>query len=392
MRIVFMNTSLNAKKGVALITTLVMLTILICIVVDILYKTEITSEIAINMRDELKAGRLADSALGYAMVFLKLDMELQNQVSSQISSLLSGSGLGGIKLGDIDPASMHVWDMIPISYPPQIAALLGGGEENVEESKIETEEDDEGFSVEIEDESVKININAFFDEQQQFNAEKKSVTLNMLKNILHLKELDEHFKDDSPHLRDEIAYNTMDWVDSDYESGDPRRGGDENREYYKNNPPYEAKNKKFDSLPELLMVGEMRDEIYKVISPYITVFGDTKINVKGASKEIISSLLSDDIQDKEKKAEEIIAKRADAGITAQNFISNISKALNYSKPEELFMKELVKDQSKYISDKSTKFTVKATGHAGKISRTIIAVCDRGRDMNSEIITFYRRIY
>ena len=46
---------------------------------------------------------------------------------------------------------------------------------------------------------------------------------------------------------------------------------------------YKAKNAKMDSLAEIFMINEWRDNFYEAFSKYITVYGDGKINVKMAA-------------------------------------------------------------------------------------------------------------
>ncbi|MFH1728395.1 MAG: hypothetical protein ABIA04_08255 [Pseudomonadota bacterium] len=410
----------NYKKGVAILMVLIVVMLMTSIIFDLIYSSRVSSRISSNFASDVKAYYLSKAAFNFAKIFLKYDMQAQEQISSQMESMLSGSGLGGIQLGNIDPSSMHLWDVMPMSYPPQVellTSLLGfssseedekDNEEKEPSTQDEDADDDGRYEIEVIDESHKININALKDEKIPAAGEHR-LTIDLLINLFNQESFKELFKDEASNKREVLAYQILDWIDENYESENPRVGGDENAPYYRLSKPYKPKNGPFHSIEELNLIADMEDKYYKAFSPYLTVYGedssgkiDAKINVKVAPKEVIATFFNDSITNKMELAEKVVDLRTSESkenLEASKFLDTVRLKLkeNGSLGEEitscadLFLSALCRDKKNYITNVSSKFQVIAKGLFKESEKKIISVIDRGKSFSDEIRILYWRI-
>jgi general secretion pathway protein K len=88
---------------------------------------------------------------------------------------------------------------------------------------------------------------------------------------------------------DELAYNLLDWMDSDSSFGHPQYGAEDS--YYDDLPrPYAAKDAPYESMDELLLVKGMTPGILEKIRPFVTVYGSGKVNLNTASRDVLAAL------------------------------------------------------------------------------------------------------
>src|SRR5262245_24961463 len=82
--------------------------------------------------------------------------------------------------------------------------------------------------------------------------------------------------------------------------GESQMTGFYSEEYYKNLEfPYSVKNSEFELLDELLLVQGMNEETLKTLFNHITIYGDGKININTAGKDVLMALgLSGTVADK----------------------------------------------------------------------------------------------
>ncbi|MBI3601144.1 MAG: type II secretion system minor pseudopilin GspK [Nitrospinae bacterium] len=103
---------------------------------------------------------------------------------------------------------------------------------------------------------------------------------------------------------DTLSDTLADWIDMDDE---PRRSGAEWLDYYQRLPhPYKPKNDNLDSLEEILMIKGYTPQLYKKLSPFVTVYTDGLVNINTAGREALIAL-SDEMT--ELLAQKIIAYR-----------------------------------------------------------------------------------
>ncbi|MFA6216153.1 MAG: hypothetical protein WDL87_00665 [Candidatus Omnitrophota bacterium] len=102
---------------------------------------------------------------------------------------------------------------------------------------------------------------------------------------------------DEEHAQ-ELAASIIDWRDAD--SALSLSMGSAEDAYYKNlKYPYDAKNADFEVLDELLLVKGMTQALFDRISPFLTVYGNGKININTASRESLLAIgFSEDMAEK----------------------------------------------------------------------------------------------
>lgn len=96
----------------------------------------------------------------------------------------------------------------------------------------------------------------------------------------------------------DLAFCVIDWRDEDSFFGHPQYGAED--EYYQGLArPYTCKDAPFEVLEELLMVKGMDHEIFSRLSPYLTVHGDTPLNINTVPHEVLMAVgLSKEVADK----------------------------------------------------------------------------------------------
>ena len=87
----------------------------------------------------------------------------------------------------------------------------------------------------------------------------------------------------------ELAACIVDWRDSDSELSIPL-GSAEDSYYSGLRYSYEAKDADFQALEELLLVKGMDEELLEKLKPYITIYGNGRVNVNTASRVVLAAL------------------------------------------------------------------------------------------------------
>ena len=217
----------KSETGVALVLTLLITAILVTLIIETNYSTQVDLRIAGNFRNDLQALYLAKSGVNIAISYLKYD--LQNTETDDLT---------------------EDWAK---SYPP---LPVGDGFVNVK----------------IEDENGKIDINKVVKEDGKVDP-KIEESLSILF--------------ERAEVEMGILNSIIDWIDPD---DDPRPEGAEDYHYGSLDPPYSCKDGPLDTLSELLMIEGVTDEVYKTISKHLTVYSNEKININTANKEVLVCL------------------------------------------------------------------------------------------------------
>lgn len=119
------------------------------------------------------------------------------------------------------------------------------------------------------------------DEESKININKADLRVleRLFKVVLNLDQLSAQ----------ELSASIVDWRDGDSELSIPL-GSAENSYYTNLQYPYGIKNERFDILEEILLVKGMNRQIFKKIKDFITVYGNGKVNINTASKEVLTAL------------------------------------------------------------------------------------------------------
>jgi len=254
--------NIRNNKGIALVITLLVLTLLIVVILEFSQGMRVEARAAANFRDDIKAYYLARSGVTFAIAMLEDDDKTDQNYDSL--NELWAQKIPPIPLGD-------------------------------------------GFvSVEITDEDSRINVNKMSTGFGTVNGETMRLFM-----VRFLKQFE---------LEEDIADSIADWTDTDDSERIPV--GAESNYYQSLEDPYEAKNKPFDSIQELRLIKGLENETYNKLQKFLAVNSDGWINMNTAGKEVIMSLsenLSGEI------ADEIIAFRGENPFpTKQDFKNNIS--------------------------------------------------------------------
>ncbi len=216
------------EEGVALILTLLITAILVTLIVEVNYSTQVDLRIAGNFRNDLQAGYLAKSGVNIAISYLKFDVE-------------------NTDTDNLDEDWAKPYPPIPVG---------------------------DGFvQVVTEDENAKINLNEVVKEDGKVDEKIRDILIRMF---------------EAADVDVEIIGAIIDWIDPD---DDPSPEGAEDSYYGSLDPPYGCKNGPLDTLSELRMIKGVTYEVYEKISKYLTIYSKKGIiNINTVSKEVLMFL------------------------------------------------------------------------------------------------------
>ena len=219
----------NDNKGIALIITLLVLTLLVTLILDFNSSMRVEARNAANFRDTIRAYYLAKSGITFARTVLEED------------------GKTGYKYDGPDELWAQHIPPIPVG---------------------------DGFvTVKITDEDSKINVNRLL---KGFGMVSKTAMREWM--IRFLEHMD---------VSSEIVDPIIDWLDKDDRE---LLNGAESAYYEGLEDPYEAKNNLMDSIDELRLIKGIDKEIFNRIHPFLTVYSDGWININTAGKDVLLSL------------------------------------------------------------------------------------------------------
>jgi len=224
--------TVKSQRGIALLTVLWVLTVLMVIVFSFSYMARTETLSTLSFKEGMEKRFLAEAGIERGVYELFYRQKMQ---SSVIKDLVEGG---------------EMWKIDGSLYSGQVG--------------------DGRYSVKITDESGKININLA-----------PEIVLRNLIGNLGIEGIDV----------DTVVDSIMDWKDPD---DLVRLHGAESEYYQSLSNPYKAKNAAFDTLEELLLVkGVTRELLYgnegkKGLIDFLTVQGKTnQININAASKEVL---------------------------------------------------------------------------------------------------------
>jgi general secretion pathway protein K len=298
----------------ALVLTLLVVVLLVTAVLEFDRSTRTTLKGAGNFRDGMKAFYLATSGVAAAQAVLKDDKN-----RTQIDSLT------------------ELWATPFPPYP------LGDGT----------------VAVAIQDEGGKINVNALVTADGHKPSAPRAI--EQLKELFRLQGLD-------PAPVDAI----VDWLDRD-DVEEP--GGAETAYYERLDRPYRCRNGRMETLAELHLVKGVTDEVYRAISPYLTVYAnnvgnDHRINVNTADPLVLRTL---PVQEPSRgvvtfpldaeQVEKLVAARPFSSLNQLNQVSGMDPAVvSHLQPQ--------------LEVRSQHFSVYAEGAANGVKKAVLAVVDR----------------
>jgi general secretion pathway protein K len=290
----------RSDSGVVLIIVLIVTAILTTLVVDLIYFTQIDSEISANTRDYIKARYIAKSGVNVVAGAMK---------ESSLEDLKKATSL----LNNRSEESDEIWSIrVPV---------LPVGDGNV--------------SLTVIDERSKVNLNALVNQSSNRVDKQVETELEELFSVLGV----------GPRKSDLFIASLINWLDHPIEGGqnDQDSSGAAADYYLGLENPYNIKNGPLDSVDEIRMIRGMDEEFLGKIKNYVTVYpADKKVNFSTASKSVMISALKgaavsaiekqedsspedlkDDIADR--IAEEVIEARKDDSIIDRKKVNEIIK-------------------------------------------------------------------
>lgn len=281
--------SANNNKGIALMITLTIITVLIAVTFELNRQMRSTVTDAAATRDNLTLSHMIDSGINTAKALLIRDKEKTEADSVQE------------EWADPETVARYV-SQLPF-----------------EKGKV---------TVNITDERSRIQLNALvsYPDGKDFNAVQQKLWKRFFALLLKQQELaaDELF--DEPLEPDMIINPIKDWLDANDNEAITGLSGAEDDYYQSLDPPYSCRNGPFKHITELMRVKNITPELFYSldknvfgIANYITVYGmtpaggdehrftyDGKININTAEMPVIAAMMP---LGQEFLAEEIIAYR-----------------------------------------------------------------------------------
>lgn len=299
------------------------LVILTTLVVEFAYNAHVGYDLAATQRDRLKAYYLARSGYNMARLELKFEKDIRVRFASLLKNL-KGSGVTADPLCKQIPLSTGLLKGLSSGLIPGLGGGEGtgtaeGGEGKKEEAPEEGDEKkpkfketgeavsgseeflnfDGDFAVECDTEERKINLNVFRADPLGAAGGAPAVggalslydlQKELLFSLMSQKDFDPIFEGKPDEIRKTVNA-IADWADRDDRINEAPgiAGGAEDSDY---KGTYKVKNGKYATVAELLLVNGVGDDLFKLLAPQVTVYGDNKINLCQASDELIKAFVT----------------------------------------------------------------------------------------------------
>jgi general secretion pathway protein K len=301
----------NRQRGVALLMVLTWIALMVALVGEFSYGTNVDAAQAANARDELRAHYLARSSVNLSRLLIKIQQQFVDPVMTQAQQLLgaamgnankgaggssgsSGGGLGGLGI------SLRVTD-----YAGPLMGFFSGSKDEVAGLGSMIGIDTNGikglglksghFDAEITAEDGKIDINCGGGLSLSADARNRQLTVyRLLAALMYSPRFDRLFSEaDSSGqfaVRADVARAIIDWADSDEQMFSPEgtSGSGEDYRYDANADRYRAHNNQFDTIEELKMVRGVSDGFMEAFQPHLTVYAsnsDCKVNLSAITNK-----------------------------------------------------------------------------------------------------------
>jgi len=225
------------ERGIALIITMMVVTVMTVLIMDLHQSVRIHFYIATNLVDGVKAAYLVRSGVQVAAGALLSDRQDNSDDHMHESwydfmGLLNMYGLAGLPVGE--------------------GTVL----------------------IDIKDEAGRFNLNSMINKR----GKSRQQPIEIFKKLLLQLELEEA-----------LANSIVDWIDADEEAIEG--GGLEDQVYGYEAMGIVSKNAPFDSLEEVRLVFGMNDEVWAKLSKLISIYGDVRMNLNTAPKEVIKAVI-----------------------------------------------------------------------------------------------------
>lgn len=356
------------ERGIALLISLIIIMMLMMFTTDMIVTSSVELKLAAGKRDEIKAEYLAKSGIHLSTFLILADLGVDLTLYKTVKAIPSDG-------------SNDIWDIdflqnTPIG--PSAAKFFQSGAGGIKLSKVidskvfdQLNLFDGDFTISIEDEASKININ-------ECAVGKGIECLNLLNGLMSCP-AESHFLTIRRKKGTELAAHIKDWADF---RNSPAKGAEYSHEddpYDRKDSGQKPKNDYFDSVNELLQVEGWNSDVHSVFSPYLTVYpipSQTnannkkkrfKININSAKRELVSCLLKTYNGCEEK-----------AAIGSTPIGGQKPKPVNTNKGIESKLSQVYcdKEKKKWFTFRSDVYRIKAKGEVGDTIKKIETVVHR----------------
>ncbi len=236
----YIKTTLKNEQGVALIITLLCITLIIAVTVQFNMAMRSDIDSTANFKNRIQLSHAARSGFDYALSVLYEDA----LASPQVDSIL------------------ETWADPELLNADAVAAYEVAN-----------------FQVAIYDHSGKISVNSLLDQAGIPDENQRQILTRLF--VSQMTELENQEVDD-------LINAIIDWIDeNDLTTG----FGDTEDSYYQGlDNPYSCRNGKLETLEELLLIKGMTPEVFDKVSGFLTVHGDGNININTAAAPVLAAL------------------------------------------------------------------------------------------------------
>ena len=301
------------RRGVALLLVLIGLAVLSLVTLETRSNSIVELRLAQNQRDEIQAYYLARSGLAVSRVMMRAQRSVDALPFGNLTNLLGNSGIPKELIGSLlqNPSQKPLLNVdggvfTPTGFNLQIwramridcnLLKLFQGDRRKEPLPDKGQDEfasarfgdmDGCFEVRISDEEERINV-ARLDAPQLTSRVAVAQLLSLFGDKRYTFLYNQEDANKVKPTPVDIITSMRDWIDDDEEGsqinpkpeGEPflRGFGDENAGYARFNPPYRAKNARFDSLDELYLVYPIGDRIMAAFKDRLTVYPDVNSNL-----------------------------------------------------------------------------------------------------------------
>ncbi len=278
------SSGMGKEWGVAIIIAVMVISMMFIFISDIIINSAVSIRMALATRDNIKAEYLAKSGKNIGILLLTgdllFDMTLWQQTKKKPAdgeqdfwALFNGMPIGG---GTAKTVAMSVenFDLNKVNDQKVIDTLdMFDGE----------------FTVNIVDEQKKININ-------NCALGRGEECLPLLLALMSCP-AEKEYLSRKKVTAEELAANIKDWVDQSASVTNGSTFSAEEDGYSERRPDVKPKNAPFDSMQEIKLVAGWDDDLYKIFSPYLTIYpikknkdDKNRINLNSSSLEMMSCL------------------------------------------------------------------------------------------------------
>ncbi len=357
--------SVSNSKGLVLIMVLSSLMLLMLIVQETIFYTQIDRRAAVTELHSLKAYYAAKAGMEVALLRVKIYRQMCKKYGNVI--------------GQFQPYLDMIW-RFPFGWPP-VSVQAPSDQSDSGDPREEQQQWIKnslmgriGYITTITPTSALLDINDLASPVPSLREKTKEVFLNLLSRLREEnKDLDKHFQDEGIDSQS-LVLNIQDWIDPNVRRGSENSPVSENLIYKDHHvlPP----NRSFVSLQELHQVEGMTDTLYRALSPFLTVYGNKGMDINLAPWELISSInplfpveLAQSIAEKNKTL--IPADRFHNGKGFKDFLEQEGlREFKLSLEEE--ERKNSKNQFLFF-DAPYNFHIQSQGHSGQVLRTLQAV-------------------